>query len=136
MYRRPSVRRQGEYLSTLAERVSINKEVCSFPIYFIMESAARSPAAATVFMAALFVVSCVALTAVHQTASRLTWSFARDEALFFSSRLSKIHPSLGVPVLALILNGILVLLVGIVYIISTTGALPSFLPLHIRPVQS
>lgn len=101
-----------------------------------MESAARSPAAATVFMAALFVVSCVALTAVHQTASRLTWSFARDEALFFSSRLSKIHPSLGVPVLALILNGILVLLVGIVYIISTTGALPSFLPLHIRPVQS
>ncbi|RMJ22433.1 Amino acid permease, partial [Aspergillus sp. HF37] len=92
-----------------------------FPIYFIMESAARSPAAATVFMAALFVVSCVALTAVHQTASRLTWSFSRDEALIFSSRLSRIHPSLGVPVLALILNGILVLLVGIVYIISTTA---------------
>jgi hypothetical protein len=114
----------------------IKKEVCSFPIYFIMESAARSPAAATVFMAALFVVSCVALTAVHQTASRLTWSFARDEALFFSSRLSKIHPSLGVPVLALILNGILVLLVGIVYIISTTGALlPSFCLCIYTPVQ-
>lgn len=72
-------------------------------------------------MAALFVISCIALNAVHQTASRLTWSFARDEALYFSNKLEIIHPSLGVPVLALILNGILVLLVGIVYVCSSTG---------------
>jgi len=92
-----------------------------FPIYYIWEQATRSPAAGTAFMAALFVVSCVALNAVHQTASRLTWSFARDEALFFSSKLEIIHHTLNVPVLALILNGILVLLVGIVYVCSSTG---------------
>ncbi|XHG02048.1 hypothetical protein AWENTII_005411 [Aspergillus wentii] len=92
-----------------------------FPIYFIWEKATNSPVAGTAFMAGLFVVSCVALNAVHQTASRLTWSFARDEALFFSSRLLSIHPSLGVPVYALILNGILVLLIGIVYVCSTTA---------------
>ncbi|PYH93950.1 choline transporter [Aspergillus ellipticus CBS 707.79] len=92
-----------------------------FPIYFIWEKATHSPIAATAFMAAMFVVSFVALNAVHQTASRLTWSFARDNALFFSHRLSSIHPSLGVPVNALILDGVAVLLVGIVYVCSTTA---------------
>jgi amino acid transporter len=72
-------------------------------------------------MACLFVISCVAFNAVHQTASRLTWSFARDDALFFSKKLSPVHHSLGVPVNALVLDGILVFLVGIVYICSSTG---------------
>ncbi|KAL2808544.1 amino acid/polyamine transporter I [Aspergillus granulosus] len=92
-----------------------------FPIYFIWEKATHSPAAATVFMASLFVISCVALNAVHQTASRLTWSFARDEALFFSRKLASIHPSLGIPVYALILDGVCVFLVGIVYVCSSTA---------------
>ncbi|PWY89087.1 choline transporter [Aspergillus heteromorphus CBS 117.55] len=92
-----------------------------FPIYFIWEKATHSAVAGTVFMVAMFVVSFVALNAVHQTASRLTWSFARDNALFFSHRLSSIHPSLGVPVYAIFLNGFAVLLVGIVYVCSTTA---------------
>ncbi|KAH8429663.1 putative choline transport protein [Aspergillus melleus] len=96
------------------------ESVTGFPIYFIWEKAIHSPAAATVFMAALFAVSCVALNAVHQTASRLTWSFARDDALFYSHRLAHVSPTLGVPVYALILNGVIVLLVGIVYVASST----------------
>jgi choline transport protein len=72
-------------------------------------------------MAALVVVSAVAFNAVHQTASRLTWSFARDDALFFSRRFASVHPSLNVPVYSLLLNGLLVLLIGIVYVCSTTG---------------
>lgn len=96
-----------------------------FPIYFIWEKATNSPVAGTVFMAALFVVSCVALTAVHQTASRLTWSFARDDALYLSRRIESIHPSLNVPIYAILLNGILVGLVGIIYVCSTTGTYAS-----------
>ncbi|RAL13520.1 putative choline transport protein [Aspergillus homomorphus CBS 101889] len=92
-----------------------------FPIFFVWEKATHSPVAATIFMAALFVVSLVALNAVHQTASRLTWSFARDEALFFSRHLATIHSSLGVPVYSLLLDGLAVLLVGIVYVCSTTA---------------
>ncbi|KAJ0427176.1 amino acid/polyamine transporter I [Aspergillus carlsbadensis] len=92
-----------------------------FPIYFIWEKATHSPAAATVFMASLFVISCVAFNAVHQTASRLTWSFARDEALFYSRYLASIHPSLGIPLYALILDGVCVFLVGIVYVCSSTA---------------
>ncbi|PLB51020.1 amino acid transporter [Aspergillus steynii IBT 23096] len=106
-----SVKNVGDSLET----------VTGFPIYFLWEKATRSPTAATVFMTALFAVSCVALIAVHQTASRLTWSFARDEALFYSHRLARVSPRLGVPVYALILNGIVVLLVGIVYVASSTA---------------
>lgn len=105
-----------------------------FPIYFIWEKATRSPTAATVFMAALVVISSIALNAVHQTASRLTWSFARDNALFFSRRLASVHPSLNVPVYALLLNGLLVLLVGIIYVCSTTGMSPD-LQLQLKIIQ-
>lgn len=72
-------------------------------------------------MASLFIISCVAINAVHQTASRLTWSFARDDALFFSRKISSVHSSLGVPIYALVLNGVLVFLVGIIYVCSSTG---------------
>lgn len=76
-------------------------------------------------MAALFTVGFVALNAVHQTASRMTWSFARDKALFGSPWLGRVHPSLNVPVYALVFNGVVVLLLGIVYVCSTAGMLSS-----------
>lgn len=78
-------------------------------------------------MASLFTISCVAINAVHQTASRMTWSFARDDALFGSRWLGVVHEELNVPIYALVVNGVVVLLVGIVYVCSSTG-IPSFLP--------
>lgn len=82
-------------------------------------------------MAALFTVGFVALNAVHQTASRMTWSFARDKALFGSRWLGRVHPSLNVPVYALVFNGAVVLLLGIVYVCSTAGMLSSITALTI-----
>lgn len=93
----------------------------SFPIYFIWEKATHSPVAATIFMACMLTVSCIALNAVHQTSSRLTWSFARDEALFYSNKLASVSPTLGVPVYAILLDGFCVLLLGVVYVASSNG---------------
>ncbi|KAK6835475.1 hypothetical protein RU639_002169 [Aspergillus parasiticus] len=92
-----------------------------FPIYFIWEKATHSPVAATIFMACMFTVSCIALNAVHQTSSRLTWSFARDEALFYSNKLASVSPTLGVPVYAILLDGLCVLLLGVVYVASSNA---------------
>lgn len=89
--------------------------------------ATNSPIAGTVFMACLFAVSCVALNAVHQTASRMTWSFARDDALFGSRWLGRVHEGLNVPIYALVANGVIVMLIGIVYACSTTGIQPRLL---------
>ncbi|KAL2868040.1 putative choline transport protein [Aspergillus lucknowensis] len=60
----------GKIYSYRDEELSLTTKT-RFPIYFTWETI-HSPAAATVFMASLFVISCVALNAVHQTASRLT----------------------------------------------------------------
>lgn len=75
-------------------------------------------------MACLFTVSCVALNAVYQTASRI-WSFARDDALFGSRWLGRVHAGLNVPIYALSVNGIIVMLIGIVRVCSTTGTSPN-----------
>ncbi|EGU74146.1 hypothetical protein FOXB_15343, partial [Fusarium oxysporum f. sp. conglutinans Fo5176] len=52
-----------------------------FPIYALWHQATGSLPGATVLMVALLCVMMSALNAVHQTASRLTWSSARDDAI-------------------------------------------------------
>lgn len=91
------------------------------PILEIWSQATGSSAAATVFVVTLSVCGCFACAAALQTASRLTWSFARDDAIIFSSFLSKIHPRFGVPVNALLVNSALVFVLGCVFLGSSTA---------------
>lgn len=76
----------------------------------------------------LITIAFFALNGCVQTSSRLTWSFARDDALVFSRFITRIHPKLGVPVWALIFNQFVVFIIGCVYLGSTTGKFP---PLYI-----
>ena len=94
---------------------------CRFPIFDLWEQATRSRAAATVFLAAFLTVALVAVNAIFQTASRLTWAFSRDNALFFSQKLSFVDARFHTPILAIALNGVAVALIGILYPLSTTG---------------
>lgn len=92
------------------------------PIYEIWRQATSSHTAAMVFMALLFVGAIVALTAVQQTASRLTWSLGRDNAFVFSTRfLSVVHPRLQVPVYALLFNAVVVFIIGFIFLGSSTA---------------
>ncbi|KAF5494883.1 Choline transport protein [Colletotrichum siamense] len=52
---------------------------------------------------------------------RLTWSFARDDAIVFSSFLGNISPRFGVPVNALIFNSALIFILGCVFLGSSTA---------------
>lgn len=61
------------------------------------------------------------LNATQQTASRLTWSLARDNSLIFSTIISRVHPNLGVPVVALLVNFVAILITGLIYVGSSTG---------------
>lgn len=54
----------------------------------------------------------------------MTWSFARDDALFGSRWLGIVHEELNVPIYALVTNGVVVSLVGVIYVGSSTGILP------------
>lgn len=57
---------------------------------------------------------------VLTTASRLTWGFARDGGLPFSRYLSHVDPTWKVPARALWLQGVLIALVGILYLFANT----------------
>ncbi|KAH7165667.1 amino acid/polyamine transporter I [Dactylonectria macrodidyma] len=91
------------------------------PILEIWYQATRSKAAAVTFTSVLAICGCFAIIGCHQTASRLTYSFARDNALFFSPKLSTISEIQGVPMFALLANGIVVAIIGFVYLGSTTA---------------
>ena len=55
------------------------------------------------------------------SASRLTFSFARDNALWGAQFLKQIDKSQGVPINALIYNAAWIALLGLLYLASTTG---------------
>ena len=54
-------------------------------------------------------------------ASRITWSFARDEALTLSRLVKKINKKQGVPILALCFNAFWIGIIGFIYLGSSTG---------------
>lgn len=54
------------------------------------------------------------------TASRLTWSFARDGGLPFSNYLKNVNPYWKAPVRAIWIQGIIIGLVGVLYLFSDT----------------
>ncbi|KAF9869746.1 hypothetical protein CkaCkLH20_12789 [Colletotrichum karsti] len=91
------------------------------PILEIWSQATGSAAAATAFVVILSVCGCFACTGALQTASRLTWSFARDDAIIFSSFLRKTSPRLRVPVNALLVNSALIFVLGCVFLGSSTA---------------
>jgi len=91
------------------------------PIFAIWEQATRSGAGATAMSIFLLITGYFALNATQQTASRLTWSFARDNGLIFSRKIATIDNRLGVPVWALFFNAAIVFVMGCIYLGSTTA---------------
>jgi choline transport protein len=91
------------------------------PIYEIWTQASRSRTVATLFISILIGCGVFALLGSQQTASRLTWSFARDDALVGSQWLGRMHPRFGVPVWALLSNSAVIFIIGCVYLGSTTA---------------
>lgn len=92
-----------------------------FPIFEIWYQATSSRGAASVFLIILALCSCFAITGALQTASRLTWCFARDEAVVGSKFLSRVHPRWGVPVWALLANSAVVFILGCIYLGSSSA---------------
>lgn len=83
--------------------------------------ATRSGTAATVFVILLCFAAVFALIGAHQTASRLTWSLARDRAIIGSKWLSEIHPKLEVPVWGLMFNFVIMFIIGCIYLGSSSA---------------
>ncbi|OJD11807.1 hypothetical protein AJ78_07489 [Emergomyces pasteurianus Ep9510] len=59
--------------------------------------------------------------AIQETSSRLVWSLARDNGLIFSKHLDRIHPTLDIPLWALLLVWLLTFLCGFIFLASHTA---------------
>lgn len=112
------------YPITMAYSISDLDEILeigsAIPLYDIWVQASQSKVFATFFMVILFLVTMAAMTAAATTASRLTWSFARDDGLLFSSFLGHVNPKVEVPLWALFFNAFLVFVCGCIYLASST----------------
>lgn len=105
----------------LYDSPSILTDPDSLPIYQIWLQATKSDAAALTFVVVALVVTYVVVIACQHTASRLTWAFARDNALIFSHGICNIHATLEVPVWALLVNSMVMAMLGCIYLGSTTA---------------
>lgn len=76
---------------------------------------------ATFFTTIVTIIILFAITGAQQTASRLIYSFARDDAIFLSKFLSRIHPQWDVPVWALLFNSFAVFLLGCINLGSSSA---------------
>ncbi|KAJ5379105.1 hypothetical protein N7509_012224 [Penicillium cosmopolitanum] len=108
-------------LYSLNDFEKVVDSVTGVPIYEIWYQATRSQAAATTFIFILLSIALFSLNACIESSSRLTWSFARDNALFGSNILSKIHPRLQVPVWALMANSAVIFIIGCIYLGSSSA---------------
>ncbi|KAF2167149.1 hypothetical protein M409DRAFT_66198 [Zasmidium cellare ATCC 36951] len=81
----------------------------------------RSLPMATGITCAMIVMAISILSAAQETASRLTWVFARDHGFICSEILMTIHPTLQVPLYASLATWAIVSLCGVLYVISDTA---------------
>ncbi|EXJ86696.1 hypothetical protein A1O3_03649 [Capronia epimyces CBS 606.96] len=108
-------------LYSLSDFDAVLATATGMPIVEIFLQATRSKAATTAFAIMSLCIGFFCLNAIQQTSSRLTWALARDNAFSFSHVISRIHPTLHVPVWALLANYVVIFCCGCIYMASTTA---------------
>jgi choline transport protein len=91
------------------------------PIIQVYYQATGSKAATNLFVIVICIIIFVSFFNVFASVSRLIWAFSRDNGLPFSSTFAKVHPTLKMPLNALILLGSCLCLLAIINVGSTTA---------------
>lgn len=125
IFRLSSILRPGGYSSGGLRHYQFCLTLSSIPIYELWYQATQSRTIATIFILIIAFLWLFTLLAVQQTASRLTWSFARDDALIWSSQLGKINEADQLPIWATMFNFACTFILGCVYFASSNGRLPA-----------
>jgi len=92
-----------------------------YPIIEILYQATGSKGGTTALMTLIVFLGLVAMFSTLASVSRLTWAFARDNGLPFSTFFGKVHPDLRIPLNSLILVSLIVMLLNLINLGSTTG---------------
>ncbi|KAF2472765.1 amino acid transporter [Lindgomyces ingoldianus] len=91
------------------------------PLLQVLYGATGSKAATNTLVSLICVIMFFALFNIFASVSRLVWVFARDKGLPFHNFFSYVHPTLKLPVNALLLVGSIVTLLSLIYIASAAA---------------
>ncbi len=103
------------------DAVLTNGAATGFPIIEVFHQATQNSRAATAMMCGPILIFSMAIFGVTASTSRLTWSFARDRGLPFSSFLSVLTDGNKTPTRAMLLNYIVICLLSLINIGSTVA---------------
>lgn len=88
---------------------------------YIFDRVMGSPGGGVALTFLVLVVNVFCAISITVCASRCTWAFARDDAIPGARWLSKIHPTLNVPIWSLVLVTIVQMLLGLINLGSTSA---------------
>ncbi|OAL02849.1 amino acid transporter [Phaeosphaeriaceae sp. SRC1lsM3a] len=91
------------------------------PILWVIYGITGSKVAANVLISLVAIIIFLALFNIFASVSRLVWVFARDNGLPFSNFFAYVHPTLHLPLNALLLIGTIVTCLSLIYIASATA---------------
>lgn len=92
-----------------------------FPFIQIFYDSVGSIAGATTMVAVVLALTWACAIGITTTASRMTWSFARDRGTPFSKALSRVEGRTQVPVVAVVVVTVFAALLTLIYIGSATA---------------
>ena len=91
------------------------------PIIEVYYQATNSKPATNFLVFMIAFILFISLFNIFASVSRLTWAFARDNGLPFSKTFSYVHPTLKIPINALLLVGAICCLLALINIASSTA---------------
>ncbi|KAF8867268.1 amino acid transporter-like protein [Acephala macrosclerotiorum] len=92
-----------------------------FPFIEIFVQATNSNAGATAMTAIILVLMAAAAIGIMATASRLLWSFARDNGVPGSKYISRVHVGTALPLYSILVSTVISLLLALINIGSTAA---------------
>ncbi|KAF2673819.1 amino acid transporter [Microthyrium microscopicum] len=108
-------------LFTIGDVDAVTNTTTGLPIVEVYYLATGSKAASTFLVVMMFIVVLVGTSNSFASVTRLTWSFARDKGLPFSSFFSQLHPKFHIPFNSLALISFICFILSLIYIGSSTA---------------
>ena len=112
---------QVTILYCLGDTESVLNTETGFPFIQIFQNSVQNIAGATVMTAVVVVLTWACANGITTTASRMTWSFARDNGLPFSKPLSRLTRQTKIPWVAVLAVSGVAALLTLIYIGSATA---------------
>jgi choline transport protein len=105
-------------LYCLGDANSVRETPTRFPFIQIFYNSVKSLRGATVMSVVVLILTWGCAAGITATASRMTWSFARDKGMPFSRYLKKVTKNQKIPIVAILVTTIFAALLVLIYIAS------------------